>query len=360
LTELLASRRARILERWTERIQWEHAPPGLTRGELWDHLPNILDELVAALPIAKGQLAVSPLPQESPASASHGTQRLRVGFDIEEVVREYGILTDILLDELAATRQILDTDEWRLAMQCISTALAEAVASYARRRDEELHRQTARHVAFIAHELRNPLSTVGSAVAALRFAPTDEHLYGVLDRNLRRLGELVDEVLTADRLASSVDLHREPLNLAALLRQAIEDARAAGESRKVKIALEAAPSLQIEADRRLLVSTIGNLLSNAVKFSQAGATVRVRARQEGSAMTVEVQDECGGLPTSNTEELFEPFVQRGDDRGGFGLGLAIVRQAMSAHGGRVSVRNRPGQGCTFVIALPESDRGTRA
>jgi signal transduction histidine kinase len=361
LRDLLASRRARILERWTEQIRWEHAPPGLDRGELWDDLPNILDEFVVALSPAKEQQAASPLPQESPASATHGTQRLRVGFDIEEVVREYGILADILLDELAVTGQILDIGEWRFAMQCINTGIAKAVASYARQRDEELHRQTARHVAFIAHELRNPLGTVGSGIAALRLAPTDERLYQLLDRNLRRLGELVDEVLTADRLTSRVDPKRERLDLAALLRQAVEDARAAGESRKVKIVLEADTVLEVEADRRLLLSMIGNLLSNAVKFSQPGTTVRVRARREGSEMTVEVQDECGGLPTDNTEELFEPFVQRGNDRNGFGLGLAIVRQAIAAHGGRVSVRNQPGQGCTFVIALPtQADQGTRA
>jgi signal transduction histidine kinase len=352
LTELLASRRARILERWTERIQWEHAPSGLTRGELWDHLPHILDELVVALSPEKGQQAASPLPQESPASANHGTQRLRAGFDIEEVVREYGILADILLDELAATGQTLDTGEWRFAIQCMSTAIAEAVASYARRRDEELRRQTARHVAFIAHELRNPLGTVASGIAALRLAPTDEHLFQLLDRNLRHLGELVNEVLTADRLASHIDLQRERLDLAALLGQAIEDAQAACQNRKVKIALEVDTLLEVDADRRLLLSTIGNVLSNAVKFSHAGTTVRVRARREDSAVMVEVQDECGGLPTDNTEELFEPFVQRGDNRSGFGLGLGIARQAISAHGGQVSVRNQPGQGCTFVITLP--------
>jgi signal transduction histidine kinase len=162
-------------------------------------------------------------------------------------------------------------------------------------------------------------------------------------------------------MASSVDLQREQLDLTSLLGQAVEDARADGESRMVMISLEADTVLKVQADRRLLVSTIGNLLSNAVKFSQAGATVRVRAKREGSAVMVEVEDECGGLPTGNIETLFEPFVQRGEDRNGFGLGLAIVRQAMTAHGGRVSIRNEPGQGCTFVLTLPtEDDRESSA
>jgi signal transduction histidine kinase len=329
-------------------MQREHARPGLSRLELWDDLPKIIDQLGTALSAANRQSAVSLSPRESPVSASQEAQRLGVGLDIEEVVRQYGILADILLDEVAATGGTLDTGEWQLLLQCIT----ETLASYARQHDEQLHRQTSRQVAFIAHELRNSLGTVGSAIATLRLAPTDERLYGILDRNLRRLGELVDEVLTADRLASRVDLQRKRLDLATLLSEAVEDASAAGETRKVKIALDVDASLEVETDPRLLLSTICNVLSNAVKFSQAGATVRVRARREGSAIVVEVQDECGGLPTDNIEELFKPFVRHGEDGNGFGLGLAIVRRALSALGGRVLVRNRPGQDCTFLITLP--------
>lgn len=352
LTDLLQSRRAQILERWTQRIQWAHAPQELTRGELWDHLPSILDELLGALRVADGQRAMSPLPDRSPASAQHGTQRLRVGFDVEEVVREYGILQDILLDELADTGQSLDHREWRLATQSVSTAIAEAVTAYARRRDEEFRRETQRHVAFIAHELRNPLGTVRGASAALRLAPTDERLYNLLDRNLQKLGELVDEVLIVDRLANKIELRRERLDLATLLSQAVEDAEPSGESKNVKIALEAGPGLEVEGDRRLLLSTLDNLLSNAVKYTPAGGAVRVRAHRVPDAVTVEIHDECGGLPPGGTDELFEPFVQRGQDRTGFGLGLAIVRQAVSAHGGQVSIQNRPPKGCTFVMTLP--------
>jgi signal transduction histidine kinase len=352
LTDLLQSRRAQILERWTQRIEWAHAPQELTRGELWDHLPNILDELLGALRVAAGQRAESPLPDQSPASAQHGTQRLRVGFDVEEVVREYGILQDILLDELAAAEHSLDHREWRLALQSISTAIAEAVTAYVSRRDEELRREAQRHVAFIAHELRNPLGTVRNASAALRLAPADERLYDLLDRNLQHLGDLVDQVLVADRLAQKIELRRERLDLSALLSQTVEDARASGESKNVTIALEADPQLEMDGDRRLVVSTLGNLLSNAVKFTPAGGVIRVRAHRAPEAVILEVDDECGGLPPGRTDELFEPFVQRGHDRTGFGLGLAIVRQAVSAHGGQVAIQDRSPKGCTFTVTLP--------
>ena len=222
LTDLLGSRRESIFERWTQRIQWELAPPELSRGELWDHLPHILDELLAALRVAEGRPAASPLPEESPASVRHGTQRLRVGFDVEEVVREYGLLTEIVLDELSATGQAVDTREWRLAMQCFNTAIAEAIAAYVSRRDEEVRRQTERHIGFVAHELRNPLGTARSAVAALQVTPADGRLHAVLDRSLRHLGELVDEVLTADRLTSRAEIRHERLDVATLLHDVVQ------------------------------------------------------------------------------------------------------------------------------------------
>ncbi len=352
LTDLLASRRARILERWTQRIRWEQAPEGLTHGELWDHLPQILEELLAAFAEREGRPVDAALPEQSPASARHGSQRLRVGFDVEQVVREYGILAEILVDEVEHAREALSHDEWRVALRSINTAIADAVAAYVRRRDEELRREAGRHVAFVAHELRRPVMAAAAAAAALRLAPADERLQAVLDRSLRRVGTLIDQVVIADRLASEVELRWEPLDAAALLREVIEDMEAAGESRKVRLSTAIEAPLAIAGDRRLLQSAFGNLVGNAVKFTRAGGTVQVRAARRGDALAVEVEDECGGLPPGDPEELFEPFVQRGEVRNGFGLGLAIVRQAVSAHGGHVAVRNEPGQGCTFVVTLP--------
>jgi hypothetical protein len=138
----------------------------------------------------------------------------------------------------------------------------------------------------------------------------------------------------------------------------VQEARPAGESRDVKITLDVEAPVEVDADRRLLGSAVANLVGNAVKFSHAGSTVRVRAARERDGVLLQVQDECGGLPPGNLEELCEPFVQRGDDRSGFGLGLAIARRAIAAHGGQVSVRNEPGKGCTFEVTLP-ADVGPR-
>ena len=353
LSDLLTSRRSAILERWVERIRWEHAPDGLSRGELWDHLPLILDELLTALRMREElRPDASPLPAESPASAEHGSQRLRVGFDVEEVVREYGSLADILLDEVEAAGATLPVAELRLTLRSINTGIAEAISAYTRRRDEEQRRQSGHHVSFVAHELRGPIMTARTATAALSLAPSDKRLHAILDRSLQRLGELVDQVVTVDRLASDVELEREPIDLTMLLREVIEDSQAAGESRDVKVVLDVEPALPFSGDRRLLRSALGNLVSNAVKFTRIGGTVRVRANQGDGLVSLQVQDHCGGLPPGDPAELFKPFIQRGADRSGLGLGLAIVQQAVVAHGGQITVENAPGDGCTFTLILP--------
>jgi len=109
----------------------------------------------------------------------------------------------------------------------------------------------------------------------------------------------------------------------------------------------------ITADPRLLRSAVFNLVQNALKFSPAGSEVTLTAHAEPGIVTIEVADACGGLPPGKVEDLFSPLVQRGENRSGFGLGLAIARQAVEAQGGVIKVRDVPGDGCVFSIQLPQ-------
>ena len=114
----------------------------------------------------------------------------------------------------------------------------------------------------------------------------------------------------------------------------------------------AEPTLQIVADERLLDSALSNLVRNAVKFSAPGATVHLRAKQSVERVVLEVEDQCGGLPEGAVEKMFSPFVQLGQDRSGFGLGLAISKRAAELHKGDLRVHDVPGHGCVFVLDLP--------
>jgi signal transduction histidine kinase len=359
LSRLLAERRVEILERWTQRIGREHVDKELSRGELWDHLPLFFDEVLTALRADEATGTEAPTSNGSTASAAHGTQRLRVGFDLAEVIREYEILTECILDEVEAVGGSISTRAFRRVQALLNAGRARAILAYIERRDTEIARANSQHVAFIAHELRSPLMSAFLAVTALRKTerPEDEWALGMLARNLSALRELIDQVLTADRLAGQIQLRCESFDLRALLEQVIADAQLAAERRHVEIAVQAPQGLPFNGDQRLLRSAIGNVLGNAVKFTHEESAINVRALRHDAGITIEVEDGCGGLPEGNTTEIFEPFVQRGDNRTGFGLGLAIVKQALEAHGGRVSVRNLPGKGCVFVLDLPDPTGG---
>ena len=112
------------------------------------------------------------------------------------------------------------------------------------------------------------------------------------------------------------------------------------------------PALAILADPQWLASAVNNLLYNAFKNTPAGGTVALRAQAAGDRLIVEIEDECGGFPSS-TGDLFQPFGERrGSDRSGLGLGLSIARQAVRAHEGDIRIRNLPGKGCVFTVDIP--------
>jgi len=351
LSSLLAERRAEILERWTRRIAREHEQKDLSRGELWDHLPRFFDEVLSAL-----RAEETPQGGTEPASAAHGAQRLRVGFDLVEVIREYEILTECILDEVEAVGGTISIRAFRRVQGLLNAGRADAVCAYVERRDADVAREHSQHVAFVAHELRDPLMAAFMAATALqkKARPEDGQGLNMLVRNLTSLRDLIDQVLIADRLAGHVQLTRETLDLTSLLEEIVTDAQLTAKRNQVELIIDAPNTLPFNGDRRLIRSAISNILRNAVKFTHEGRTITLRARRSDGCITIEVEDGCGGLPEGNPAELFEPFVQRGSNRTGFGMGLAIVKQAIEAHGGRAHVRNLPARGCIFSLELPES------
>jgi signal transduction histidine kinase len=110
--------------------------------------------------------------------------------------------------------------------------------------------------------------------------------------------------------------------------------------------------LVITADRQVLAAVVGNLLQNAIKFTRPRTSVTLRVGASEERVLIEVQDECGGLPNGDVNELFRPFEQRSADRTGMGLGLAFSRWAVEANDGRIYARNLTGRGCVFILDLP--------
>jgi signal transduction histidine kinase len=353
LHDVLASRAGEIVARWRTRILGDVVHPSVPPLELIDHIPEFLAQL--AVDMATGAAIEPRRAANDSTAADHGAQRLRLGFSLDAVVREYGALREVIVEVARDHEGHVEPGDLDMLFAAVIDGIAHAVVEYTNQRDAELRRQANEHFAFIAHELRNPLSSATLAFDTLRARgelPEGSRAVLVIDRGLRRTSDLVDQVLRTARVASGLTLRRQPTTLRALFADAEMSATLDADGKDIEIRTEIDGEDEVSIDTRLVQSAIGNLLQNAVKHTHAGEFVVLRGRIDDGRAVVEVEDRCGGLPPGKVEQAFSPFVRLGSDGDGFGLGLAIAKQAVDAHGGNIRVQNLPGTGCIFVLELP--------
>jgi signal transduction histidine kinase len=355
LHDLLSARRDEVMQRWKTMVQGSIAPEGMSTVELVDHLPGFLDEMIRVLRADVGASPPESAPDPASTAADHGEQRLRLGFSLDAVVREYGALRDAIVETANAAGLEMTVVELQSIFTSTVNGIAHAVSEYTRQRDAELHRQHNEHIAFIAHELRNPLASVTVAFDVLKakgHIPADARASVALGRGVERMRELIDHSLGLARTASGIELKREKTRLLALLEDAELAADTEAEAKAIKIhtAVEADGAMYV--DVRLMRSALHNVLRNAVKYTTPGGVVHVRAKIVDERAIIEVEDSCGGLNPGDVEKAFAPFVRLNKSEPGYGLGLAITKQAIDAHGGTIRVQNLPGKGCIFILELP--------
>lgn len=353
--EVLAERSGEVMLRWKTIVRGTLAPESMPVVELVDHLPQFLDEVIGALREDDGLSASYQKPEASQSAVEHGEQRLRLGFSLDSVVREYGALRDALVATARDAGVEVSFRNLQTIFDAIIDGIAHAVSEYSRQRDAELFRQHNEHVAFMAHELRNPLGSARMAVSLLKRngqMPAEARGVAALDRGLQRMQEGIDHSLSVARAASGIALRRERTTLRTLLEDAEVGALIEAEDKGITLRLNVLHDTEMDVDVRLIGSAISNLVRNAVKYSCAGGSVEVRGSVVAGWTRVEVEDCCGGLPPGKVEEAFAPFVRLESNESGFGLGLAIAKQAVDAHAGTIRVQNLPGKGCIFVLELP--------
>ena len=228
------------------------------------------------------------------------------------------------------------------------------MTEYARRHDEGVSDAEVRRQGYLVHELRNHLNTASLAFQVVKTGKVGiaGSTFEMLERSLGELRELIDRSVSEVRTASDT-YQRRRVQVAEFIEElaivAIEDAARRGLQFRVE---HADRPLWIEVDPHLLASALSNLLQNAFKFTRPSSCVWLRILPVNDRVSLEIEDECGGLPSGVEEAIFQPFEQWGGDRSGLGLGLAISRHAVQVCGGRLSVRNIPGTGCVFTIDMP--------
>ncbi len=348
LFDVLKERRTHLIACWGARIKSLVASASLPRAELLDHIPAFVDEIIRAL-----YPSAIPLPPMSARAEQHGEQRLGLGFDVAEVVREYGMLHECILEVAAEAGLEVGRRDQAVVVKWLNAGIADAVSQYVKQRDLELQRQSSEHLGFIAHELRNPLGSARMAFERLRRKELEgSRTVEMLDRGLRRTAEMIDSVLSQASLKMGVVPRLAPLAVRPFLQEIEADTAVEALAKEIKTVVMAPEDLVVEADARLLRSAVYNLLHNALKFSHEQSTVVVSAGYADGRVSIEVMDACGGLPPGKAEELFAPLVQRGENRSGYGLGLGIALQAAEAHNGTIKVRDVPGKGCAFILDVP--------
>jgi len=354
VSKFLERHRDVIVERWKDKIRATlPTESALTDQELIDSLHIFLDQIIAGLRTMGGALIDE---QYSPLARAHGAQRQALKRSIVEVVHEYRLFFEVMLERAREVRVRLDDDGLLALSKCLYTGAAEAVAQFAKRQEEERRKADYEHFAFLAHELRNPLSSARLAYElAHQKGGTDARAMGVMGRSLARLADLLDESINQARLAtigSGSALHRERVSARELVAEAQAESALDAEAKGIRFEIHIDAEITVDVDRRLLRSALTNLVRNAVKFTRNGGTVRLRTRTDDERAAIDVEDECGGLSPDRADRLFAAFLQASDDRSGFGLGLAIAKQAVEAHGGGLIVNSVPDKGCIFTIDLP--------
>lgn len=345
LAAFLRSNSDEIIGRWTRKVTSRLGLESTTRPQLINHLPAFFDELVQCLEQPPDSWAASA------GAVSHGEQRIAIGVDIGALAEEFGMVAETIFEIAGEHGVAIDGSQATLLMRLIARGTAVSVRAYGRLRDRQLADEAARHFSFIAHELRTPLHTARLAAELIQMDPerAPEH-FEKLARAHAQVASLIDNALVEARLQGEPLLRLRQVAARDLLGEAADNARLAADRKRIAIEVDA-EAIELSVDPKIMVSAVTNLLVNAVKFSREGSTVGARASVRDERVLIEVSDHCGGLPEEVVPRLFQPFVQAGKDRSGFGLGLLIVKQAVEVHDGAVRIVNAPGRGCTFVIEL---------
>ena len=211
-----------------------------------------------------------------------------------------------------------------------------------------------------SHELRTPLTGIHMAFGLLHerlhFAPDsrERELLRTLDEELRRMLQLIDELLNFSRYQNGQQPpQRSPCEPGELLGNARQ--RFAGQAREqnVTLQLELHPPLpRLQVDRLQIERVLDNLIDNALRHTPRGGLIRLQARRQDQQCFFGIQDSGDGIAYSQQARIFEPFVQLGHRQGSVGLGLALCKEIAHLHGGRLGVQSQPGQGALFYLLLP--------
>ena len=346
LSDFITENRSEILKRTRARVGKRSAPRA-TDEELEKGIPLFLEQVAGSLATMSDDATIDATATE------HGADLLRLGFSIAQVVHDYGDVCQTVTELALEQNAPITTSEFRKLNKCLDDAIAGAVTEYHRLRERSRAHDETERLGYLAHELRNKINAAMLAYEILKGGQLGlgGSTGAVLDRSLRGLQDLITRSLAEVRVEAGIQ-NRERVDVRELVEELEAEAAMIANATGRQLSVGKVESgLEVDADRPLLAAALTNILTNALKFTPKGGHITLRVVATKDRVTFEVEDGCGGLPSSNTDELFMPWTQRSTDKKGLGLGLPLTRRSVQANGGEVSVRNLPGKGCVFGVRM---------
>jgi two-component system, OmpR family, phosphate regulon sensor histidine kinase PhoR len=341
--------------------EWEAAAcklPGaqhLDEPLLRDHMPQLLHELSLALTQAN---AVSVLEMKS--AEEHGAIRFQLGFDIEQVIAEFGLLRDVLQQFAEVNAVNISGEVNRIVNRVIDKAIASSLKTYVRQQTEEVERKRQEYLSFIVHDLKTPISAMATATHVLDEILTERQppaatskMLDILRRNTTELSNRVMKIINEESHlqalsaeTAEIRLDFRQIDLWPIVETLKNELQLLASSRGNRIRNEVPQDLRLCADSELLMEVLKNLLSNALKYTDNGE-ITFGGTEEPDSTICWVRDTGSGIAAERINHIFDKRVGDSNVPESTGLGLSIVAKVMQLHGGKVHVESTPGAGSTF-------------
>jgi len=362
LAQRIEQERDDLLARWRVQVRKLPMARGLDTPTLNDHIPNLLGELASALRSGSDKSIAQALAEGSPPA--HGLQRVKDAFDIEEVVAEYNILRGCIHDLADRNGLNMQGEPFHILNRVLDGAIGSAVASYATQKALEVQHRREEYLAFVAHDLRTPLSAISLSARVLELllaqnhseTPESTQKLKTLNRNVKHLQDLIGKVLLENTNLETevgIKLERRRFDLWPFVEALIHDLHpvAGTDSTRLKNAIP--EDFAIYADASLLRRVFQNLIANAISYTPRGEVViGASVTSDGDTAECFVRDNGEGIPEDRRLTVFDKHETDPEKPGGLGLGLAIVKTFVEAHDGVVTVESELGVGSIFRFTLP--------
>jgi len=362
LHEFLTAQRADLIERCSVKVAKRSARP-IPTGQIINGIPDFLDQLIETLQAeperskklsgAQDDSSKSALSEMGISATRHGRELSRQGYTVEQVIRDYGDLCQAITDAALEHSATIEVSEFRTLNRCLDNAIADSVTEWAYHHNLANADQKVARVDSFIYELRKLIHTATLAVIALKAGNVGiaGATGAVLDRSLIELRNLLNRSLADLRGRSEAPTQHKLISVADFVAESRICASLEAQDRECTLAVSVVdPRLAVDADQAMLFAAVSNLLDNAFKFTRRKTEVSLNAYAAGERIFIEVEDHCGGLGAGGAENmLLQSTLKDADAAIG---GLSICQHCVQANNGVLSVRDVPGSGCVFTIALP--------